>query len=103
MHDEGRILVALLTQGVELSNGIIESLLSQVASLVGGVQDLVIEDGEVQGQTKTNWVCWGEIGLSNFGSILVSLKRLVRRSLSLFGNSEFGEISMIVTLPKRAN
>jgi hypothetical protein len=103
LHDKGRILIALLTQCVELSNGIIESLLRQVASLIGGVQDLVIEDREVQGQTKTDWVCWGEISLSNFGSILVSFKRLVGRSLSLLGNSELGEISMIVTLPTIAN
>jgi len=55
------------------SNSIIESLLSKVACLVWGVQDLVVENGEVKGKTETDWVGRCEISLSNLGGVLVSL------------------------------
>lgn len=64
LHDESRVLVALLAQGVELcrqnisfgpctwkdmpfshtSNSIIKGKLGEVAGLVRGVQDFVVED-----------------------------------------------------------
>lgn len=43
------VLVALLRQGVELSDSIIEGLLGELASLVWRVEDLIVEDGEVEG------------------------------------------------------
>ena len=70
-----------------------------MARLVGRVQDLVVEDGEVQGKTEADRVCWGKVSLSDFGGILVCLKRLVCGALSLFGDSEFSKVSVIVTLP----
>lgn len=51
LHDEGGVLVALFAQGVELSDGIIKSLLGKVAGLIGRVEDLIVEDREVQGET----------------------------------------------------
>ena len=99
LHDECGVFVALLAQGVELGNGIIESLLGQVASLIRGVEDLIVEDREVQGKTEADWVRGGEIGLSDFGSILVGLKGHVCRALSLLGDGELGKISVVVTLP----
>ena len=57
--------------GCELtSNGIIESLLGQVAGLVGSVQDLVVEDGEVQGETQADGVRGSELGLGDIGCAL---------------------------------
>jgi hypothetical protein len=56
LHDQSGVLVALLRKGVELSDGIVESLLGKLASLVGRVEDLVVEDGEVQGETETDGV-----------------------------------------------
>ena len=41
---------------VHTSDGIIESLLGEVACLIGRVQDLVVKDGEVQSKTKTDGV-----------------------------------------------
>jgi len=40
------------------SNGIVESLLGKVAGLVGRVQDFIVENGEVKGKTKADWVRW---------------------------------------------
>jgi len=41
-----------------------------MARTVWRVQDLVVEDREVEGQAKTDGVCWGKLGLGNVGSIL---------------------------------
>ena len=54
LHDEGAVFVRLLVEGVELGNGIVKRLLGKVAGLVGGVLDLVVEDGEVEGQAEAD-------------------------------------------------
>jgi len=41
-----------------------------VASTVGGVEDLVVEDGEVQGKAETDGVSGGELGLGDIGGAL---------------------------------
>jgi len=71
-----------------------------MACLVGRVQDFIVENGEVKGETKTDWVCWRKVGLGNFGRVLVSLKRLVGRLLSLVANGELGQVTVVITLPK---
>lgn len=70
LHDQGAVTVALLRERVELRNGVIESLLGQVACTIRRVEDLVVEDGEVQGETQTDGVSGGEVGLGNIGSVL---------------------------------
>ena len=70
LHDQGAVTVRLLRQRVKLGNGIVESLLGQVASPVRRVQDLVIEDGEVQGKTQADRVGRSELSLGNIGSVL---------------------------------
>jgi len=116
LHDESRVLVALLAESVELcicvsfcfcicvedsltSNSVIKSSLGKVACLVWGVEDLVVEDGEVESKTKTDWVGWSQLGLSNLGGSLVSLKGLVGRSLALVTSSELSKVTVVVSLP----
>lgn len=99
LHDQGRVLVALLAEGVKLRNGIIESLFSEVASLVRRVEYLVVEDREVEGETKADRVGGRKIGLSDLGGSFVGLKRLVGRFLSLVGRGELGEVAVVVALP----
>ena len=70
-----------------------------MASLIGGIQDLVVEDGEVESETKTDGVCRSKISLSDFGSVLVSLEGLVGRLLSLITSRKLSKITMVVTLP----
>jgi hypothetical protein len=55
-HDECAILVRLFTQCVQFGDGIVECLFGKVTRSVGRIQDLVIEDGEVEGETKANLV-----------------------------------------------
>lgn len=80
-------------------NGIIKGLLGKVAGLIGGVEDLIVEDREVQGKTKTDWVSGGKIGLSNLSGVLVGLERLVRRLLSLVANGELSKVAVVIALP----
>jgi hypothetical protein len=81
------------------SNGIVESLLGKVAGLVRRVQDFIVENGEVKGKTKANRVRWCQIGLSNFGGVLISLERLVGGLLSLVANGKLSKITVVITLP----
>lgn len=99
MHDKSGVLVALFTQRVELSNGIIESLLGEMAGLIWRVQNLVVEHAEVQGKAEADRMCWCEVSRCNFGSVLVRFKRLVGACFPLVGNGEFGKVSVIVALP----
>ena len=52
LHDERRVLVALLGQRVQLRDGVVEGGLGQAARAVGRVQDLVVEHREVEGQAQ---------------------------------------------------
>lgn len=82
-------------------NGIIKGLLGKMASLVGGVEDLVVKDGEVEGQAEADGVGRRKIGRSNIGRSLVSLERLVGRGFALVSKSELGEVAVVVSLPVR--
>jgi len=48
-----------------------------VASTIRGVENLVVEDGKVEGKTKTDGVCRREFGDSDVGGGFISLKGLV--------------------------
>jgi len=81
------------------SNGVIESLLGELASLVGRVEDLVVENGEVQGKSEADGMGRSEVGGSNIGGGLVSLEGLVGRGLALVTNGELGKVTVVVALP----
>lgn len=80
-------------------NSIVESLLGEVASLVGGVENLVVEDREVEGEAEADGVSRRKLGLGNLGGSLVCLEGLVRRVLALVANGELGQIAVVITLP----
>ena len=69
-----------------------------MASAIGGVKDLVVEDGEVEGKTETDRVCRREFGDSDVGGGLVSLEGLVGRLLSLIARGKLGKVTVVVTL-----
>jgi hypothetical protein len=70
LHDEGAVAVRLFGERVKLGNGVVKGLLGKVACAVRRVQDLVVEDGEVQGETETDGVGRGELSLGNIGGAL---------------------------------
>lgn len=80
-------------------NSIIKCLLGKVACLIRGVQDLIVEHGEVKSKTKADWVGRCKVGLGNLSGILVSLKRLVGGLLAFVANGELSKVTVVVTLP----
>ena len=70
-----------------------------MACTVGAVEDLVVENGEVERKTKADGVRWRELSNSNVRRSLVRLERLVRALLALVASREFGEVTVVVTLP----
>ena len=48
-----------------------------MAGTVGRVEDLVVEDGEVEGETETDGVGGSELGLGNVGGVLMNLLDIV--------------------------
>ena len=51
----------------------IADLLGQLAGLVGGVEDLVVEDREVESQTESDRVSRLHLALADLKSVLVRL------------------------------
>lgn len=70
LHDQSAITIRLLRERVEFCNSIVKSLLGQVASSVRRVQNLVVENREIEGETKTDGVGRGKLSLRNVRSIL---------------------------------
>jgi hypothetical protein len=81
------------------SDGIVKGLLGEVAGLVGSVENLVVEDGEVQGEAETDGVGGGELGLGNLGGSLVGLEGLVGGVLAAVADGELGQVAVVVALP----
>jgi len=123
LHDERRVLVRLLAQRVELGDGLVESLLGEVASAIRckqgredrsgsrglrardglrgrtRVEDLVVEDREVEGQAEADGVRRRELGDSDVRGGLVGLERLVGRVGPLVAGGELGEVPVVVSHP----
>lgn len=94
-----------------------------MASPVGRVENLVVEDGEVKRKAETNRVCGCELGLGNVGCALktflsnpnlghtystevhpqethlVGLMGSGGGNLALLSRSKFCEVTMVITLP----
>lgn len=70
-----------------------------MASLVWRVQNLVVEDREVKGESKSDWVRWRKVVSRDFSGSFVGFKGFVGTSFSLVGHSKFCEISVVVALP----
>jgi hypothetical protein len=70
-----------------------------VASLVRSVEDLVVEDREVEGETQADGVRGRQLGLGNLGGSLVRLERLVGGVLAAVADGKLGEVTVVVTLP----
>lgn len=94
-------------QGKEVSsevnhtgNGVIESLLGEETSLVGLVHNLIVEDGEVEGQTQADGMGGSKIAGSNGGGLLVSLQRSLGGRFALVTGRKLGKIAVVVASPR---
>ena len=93
LHDERAVAVRLLGKRVKLGNSVVKGLLREVASTVGRVQNLVVEDGEVQGETETDGVGGRELRLGDVGGALRDAG-LVWHEDRNTGRNSMGEASM---------
>ena len=98
LHDEGRVLVRLLVEGVELGDGIVEGLLGDVAGAVGAVEDLVVEDGEVEGKAEADGVGGGKVSRGNTRSGLVGIEGGRSGGLARLAGLELGEVTVVIAL-----
>ena len=89
LHDQSAVLVAVLVQGVELGDGVVESLLGQVASSFRRVEDFVVEHGEVQSETQTNRVSRWHLRFGNVESFGVSFLRVLDDSFIIIEGKNF--------------
>ena len=74
----------------------IADLLGKLAGLVGGVEDLVVEDGEVERQTEADGMRRLHLGFRNFKGLLISLLRIVQHGCSAVSYSNFGKVPVII-------
>jgi len=97
LHDERRVLVALLVERVELGDGFVERLLGECARLRRFVLDLVEEDGIVEGEAEAEGVGRRKVP-GALGGCPVGLLGIYRVFLfnRLFG--ELGEVAIVVRL-----
>ena len=70
-----------------------------MASLVGRVEDLVVEDGKVQCETEADGVGGSKVRGGHICGSLVGLEGLVSGRLALVTNGELGKVTVVVTLP----
>ena len=70
--------------------------LGELASLLGRVEDLIVEDGEVERQTEADGMRRLHLGFRNFKGLLISLLRIVQHGCSAVSYSHFGKVPVII-------
>mmetsp|Transcript_3803 Transcript_3803/g.7546 ORF Transcript_3803/g.7546 Transcript_3803/m.7546 type:complete len:263 (-) Transcript_3803:231-1019(-) len=98
LHDQSGILVALFRKGVELGNGVVEGLLGDMAGAVGAIENFVVKDGEVEGETEADGVSGGKVRRGDLGGGLVGVEGGAGGGLPGVSLLEFGEVAVVVSL-----
>merc|ERR1719221_504883 len=97
LHDQCGILVGILRDVVQLSDGIFKGCASHLASLIWIGQDLVLEDREVQRQAQANGMGHSKTLLSHLGCLLVCLAGTLCSSGLTVSVSEFSNVAIVVS------
>lgn len=103
LHDERAIFVALLAEGIQLGDGVVEGGLGQAARPVRAVQDLVVEDGEVERQAEPDGVSGRQLGHGDVTGSLIRHQGVLGGVLAVVARCELGEVSVIITLHSGRN
>lgn len=97
LHNGGGVLVLLVLQVFQVSNGGVKGLLRQFARLFRRVQYLIKEHRVVQRQSQSAWVSRRQLsGL--LAGLLVRLVSLLARLLVLFPSHALRQIAVVVAL-----
>jgi hypothetical protein len=99
LHDQRRILVALLRERVEFGNRIVKRLLGEVARTVRRVEDLIVEHREVEREAKADWVSGWEFSDCNVRRRFVGLERLVGAVLALVASGKLRKVAVVIAHP----
>jgi len=83
LHDGCGILVLVLLDLVNVSNGIVEGLFGELAGFAGISHDFIVEDRVVQGKTESDGVGGLEILFSSLSGGLVGFTGIVSSLLML--------------------
>jgi hypothetical protein len=78
---------------VELSDGAIKGAFGQINRNLFLIHDLKVKDGEIEEETKADWVGCGELIFGDCLSVCVRCQRIIRTLRSQITLSKLGEIS----------
>jgi fucose permease len=73
-------------------------LFGKVACFGWVIQYFVVEDGEVKGKAKSNWVCSFKVRVSNVTGSLIGSKGTISGFLVLITTSVLRDVTVIITL-----
>jgi len=96
LNDGFGISESLLINIVDLLEGIRQSSFSEFASLLMVVHNFVMEDREVKGKTKSDWVA-GVKGLRGSLGQLIVLKSTGLDSFDFIGIGALGNVSVVIS------
>jgi len=98
LHNGGGVLVLVFLDVLDVGDGVVEGLLGQVAGLGGVVEALVVEHGEVEGESESDGVGGLQLVVGNLGGLGVGFEGTLGDLLVEVGGGVFGDVSEIVTL-----
>ena len=116
LHDQGAVLVAVLVQSVQLSNGIIKCLqktvvtpglsnkmvrgylLSELTRLIRGGHDFVVENREIQSQAQSDGMSGLHGRFCNVEGILVGLLGVINHGFPGITIGNLGQVAVVVSL-----
>jgi hypothetical protein len=104
---ERQVLLEELNDGLGISEGLFvdivnllesirQSLLTELTGRLVVVHNLVMEDGEVESETQSDWVASVQT-LRSLGSELIVLESSVLNGLKVFARGAFSNISVVVS------
>ena len=97
LHDGGRVLVLVIINVFNISDGIIEGGFSQIAGFSGVVQSFVMENWKVKSQSESNGVGGFQFSVSNFGSSRIGFQGSVLDLFVLVTSGVFRDISEVIS------
>jgi len=98
LHNRRSILVLIIIDVLDVSDGIIERLLGQVACLSRVVEAFIVEDGEVKGKAQADRVRRLELSVGDLRGSRVGLKGALRDLLVEISFGVLGNVAVIITL-----
>uniref|UniRef100_S4RL07 Uncharacterized protein n=1 Tax=Petromyzon marinus TaxID=7757 RepID=S4RL07_PETMA len=96
LHDERGVLVGIFVEGIKLGDGVVEGRLGQLAGLLRRVLDLIVKDGEVEGQTQADGMCGLHMLLADLVGLLIGLLGVEDNTITLVTRRHFRKVAEVV-------